>query len=269
MSALILCRSPLAKSPYLTGEGIRIFSPEELSFYIATHIQELDGRFMNLDLCHWIDSQANMHELAVKLRRLIQDRAPLQIFVGTLLLAIGYLSRQEVHEIVNAIAVLAGKGPGERRKMTCDRLLASGRYQEAIDGYRSLLADASEAGANPKIIGDLYHNMGTAYSRLFFYKEAGECFEKAFQKNASQTSLRAMFSSYYLRGDLDMVEIQSQRYHVAEEILESLASGIRALAEGTDLVSYGVDLNRMKEAGREEVLEEVHRLEEAYVRSAN
>ena len=268
MSECILCSSPLADSPYQTQEGIRVFSPEELSFYLATHIQTLDETFMSLELCQWIDTQAGMHELAQRLRRLIRDKAALHIFVGTLLLDIGYLSRQEVQESSGTIAALSGKGMGERRKMACDRMAALGRYQEAILMYRSLLSEISEATTNPRIIGDLYHNMGTAYSRLFFYKEAGECFEKAFQRNARQASLRAMFSSYYLRGDLAMVEIQSQRYHVAEETLESIASGIRDLAKSTDLISYGVELNRMKEAGQVEVSRELYRLEDKYAKGA-
>lgn len=266
MSECILCCSPLAASPYRTQEGIRIFSPEELSFYLATHIQTLDETFMSLELCQWIDTQAGMHELAQRLRRLIRDKAALHVFVGTLLFGVGYLSRQEVQEITGTIAALAGKGIGERQKMACDRMVALGRYQEAVNMYRNLLSELSEATTNPRIVGDLYHNMGTAYSRIFFYKEAGECFEKAFQRNARQVSLRAMFSSYYLRGDLDMVEIQRQRYHVTEETLESIASGIRDLAKSTDLVSYGVKLNHMKEAGSKEVVRELHRLEEVYAR---
>ena len=65
-----------------------------------------------------------------------------------------------------------------------------------------------------------------------------------------------------------MVEIQSQRYHVAEETLESIASGIRDLAKSTDLISYGVELNRMKEAGQDKVSRELYRLEDKYAKGA-
>ncbi len=55
MGELILCRMPIAGSPYYIEEkGINIYSLEELSYYIANSTYLLTPAFMNRQLISWI-----------------------------------------------------------------------------------------------------------------------------------------------------------------------------------------------------------------------
>ena len=49
--------------------------------------------------------------------------------------------------------------------------------------------DSNEAGEQSKeLIGNIWHNLGTAYARLFLFQEAMNCYEKAYALNGNPES---------------------------------------------------------------------------------
>jgi hypothetical protein len=40
------------------------------------------------------------------------------------------------------------------------------------------------------LAGNIYHNLGTAYAGLFFFREAADCFGKAYERNRNPLSFK-------------------------------------------------------------------------------
>ena len=53
--------------------------------------------------------------------------------------------------------------------------------------------DSNEAGEQDKeLIGNIWHNLGTAYARLFLFQEAMHCYDKAYCLNQNPASQEAI-----------------------------------------------------------------------------
>ena len=78
------------------------------------------------------------------------------------------------------------------------------KYLSSIYEYKRLL-DSNEAGEQSKeLLGNIWHNLGTAYARLFLFQEANRCYEKAFALSQNPESLKeSMLACKCLQKELD------------------------------------------------------------------
>ncbi len=200
---LYLCRQPLAELPlYMEDPGVNLYSMEELAWYIANQVSFLDKSFMSREIISWISGQMHMEKLAQNLQDMYTRSAPVHLFIGAIISNTGFLTAQELRKITDTAVSLENRSMEERHKIRGDHLLEDGRCQEAIREYGRILENSSE-NTNIKVTGDLWHNMGVAFGRLLYYKEAEECFEKAFQKNHREVSLRCMFAACILADHME------------------------------------------------------------------
>ena len=90
MGTLIYCKHPMAEIPYFIDEaGLNVYSLEELSYYMLNNVYLLGNDFMSVELCNWIGRELKLNKLAGELLDLIQNSAPLHIFVGKILSSCG------------------------------------------------------------------------------------------------------------------------------------------------------------------------------------
>ena len=51
--------------------------------------------------------------------------------------------------------------------------------------------DSNEAGEQSKeLLGNIWHNLGTAYARMFLFQEASHCYEQAYTLNQNSESMQ-------------------------------------------------------------------------------
>ena len=181
MGELLLCHETIAALPYYIEEtGINIYSMEELSYYISGNVYLLDHSFMCESLCTWVEKQMHRVELAQKLRENIRTEGKLSDFVFAILQDTAYCTMKEMQEIVFAVRQMEQKSDFERDKIRADQLMEKEKYLAAIYRYKHLLDEADTKETSEVLRGNLWHNLGTAYARLFLFEEAGCCFEKAY-----------------------------------------------------------------------------------------
>lgn len=70
----------------------------------------------------------------------------------------------QIAQIAQQIAELEHKSEYECSKIRADRYVTNGRYAAAIAAYRTLLAN--QAAENPILVGNVWHNLGKAYTGL-------------------------------------------------------------------------------------------------------
>lgn len=202
MGELLLCHEPIASLPYYVDKvGVNLYSMEELCYYIAGNTYLLDATFMNEELCTWVEKQMGLYKLAERLRDIMRSRGPLSDFAEAILRQTTYLEEAEITEVLLALREMEEKSDFECGKIRADRLMEQDKYLGAIYEYKRLLDSGEAEGQNALLLGNIWHNLGTAYARLFLFDEACDCYDRAYRLNQRGESLRECLMCYLLRQD--------------------------------------------------------------------
>ncbi len=202
MGELLLCKEPIAAMPYyIDGVSVNVYSLEELCYYFMNNIYLIERDFMSEELCTWIEKEVGRIRLADRLRDIMRTNGKLSDFVREIILETGYCTKEEAEHILSVIAEMEEKSDFECSKIRADRLMERQKYLGSIYEYRHLLESEEAREENPVTIGNIWHNLGTAYARLFLFDEAANCYEKAYEKNNSEESVRELLMCYRCRHD--------------------------------------------------------------------
>lgn len=246
MGELLICSEPIAALPYyIEGISWNVYSLEELCYYIENNTYLLDKDFMNEELCTWVDKEVKNLKLAEKLRDIMQMNGRLSHFVQAILVECGYCPRNTIREIVAIIQEMEEKSDFECNKVRADRLMEKEKYLSSIYEYRRLL-ESNEAGEQRKeIIGNIWNNLGTAYSRLFLFQEAAHCYEKAYAYNKNKESLRACLMAYLCLQDEAGFEQVVQKYQVSNDVKLGVRNEIVLATQSKELADFENKLESM------------------------
>ena len=209
MGALLLCNCPIAAMPYyIETLSLNIYSLEELCYVIEHHPFLLDEGFFDDELILWIEREVGEGELAEGLRQSLRKEQGITKLVELILNATGYLSYDAGMRILSQVREMQHKTVFERRKMRADRYVENKKYINALLEYRRILQMEEECKKNPVMCGNIWHNQGTVFARLFLFREARECFEKAYQYHMNMESIyEAMAACRYLGEDDELAKL--------------------------------------------------------------
>ena len=139
MGNLILCHDRHAAHPYeITRIHCRIFTIEELCYYLCNNLYLIDYTIMNGQLCDWLDEELEMKALASELRDVLRLHGSVEKFVLTILKSSRLYREPEMIRIQNVLEHLKNQKDIERQKFKGDNLLESGEVEEAILVYQAI-----------------------------------------------------------------------------------------------------------------------------------
>ncbi len=247
MSELLFCHAPIAALPYyIEGLGINIYSMEELCYFIAGNVFLLDDSFMNEELCTWIEKQMGAYKLAENLRNVMHAGRRLSVFVGLILEDTCYYSKPEIDNIVSTLEQLEQKTGFECSKMRADQLMEKEKYLAAIYAYRKLLESKDAKEADALLRGNVWHNLGTAYARLFLFGEAAACYEKAYEQNQTYESVREALLCYCYMEDEEKLKQKCTQYFVDENAIEALKEEREQAGENARIQEFDERLEQIR-----------------------
>lgn len=227
MGELLLCKEALAEHPYfIEGVSWNIYSMEELCYFIETNTYLLDETFMSEELCQWIKEEMKRTSLAEKLISLLKQGIYLTDFVYLILKDTGYCSQETIRSIVNVLKQMQKRSEFECRKMRADHLMGMEKYLSSIYEYKRLLHSPQAQSQRKGLIGNIWHNLGTAYAHLFVFQEAANCYETAFQHNYEEESLKECLLCYGIMNEEAKFFQIIEEYEVSEALLDSVRQAI-------------------------------------------
>ena len=139
MGKVLLCVGEYAEVPYYVESiGLRLYSMEELCYYLTENAFLLDRELINRELVDWIDEQCGCKELGRTLYGFLNTQASVSVFVGTILEYVGYVSKQEIDKIQEYLKANAGLSGMEKKKAHADYLVANARYAQAQKEYKEI-----------------------------------------------------------------------------------------------------------------------------------
>lgn len=198
MGSLILCHKKRAKQPYtITRVHIRIYTIEELCYYICNNLYLLDYTLMNQQLCEWIAEELQMKRLAEELLDEMGKNCTVEQFVLLILQGSHIYAYSEISKIEGLLSRLQNQNSVEKAKYKADSLLESREYAAAILVYQSMLHEEWDHSVPKSFYGKIYGCLGTAYGRLFLYAEAAAAYKEGYALCEDTDMLKAYLYCCY------------------------------------------------------------------------
>lgn len=211
MGSLILCHKKRAKQPYvITRVHIKIYTIEELCYYICNNLYLIDYTLMNRQLCEWLREELHLWELAEELTRQMERNCSAEQFVLAILEKSNVYSLGEVNKVQNMLEKLQNQKDVERAKHKADRLLESREYALAVLVYQSIVKNEWDDSVDKSFYGKIYGCLGTAYGRQFLYEEAAAAYKEAYRLTEDTELLKAyMYCCYRYMPEAEYVKMLS------------------------------------------------------------
>ena len=223
MGELLLCNHSIAAMPYyIEAISLNIYSLEELCYVIEHHTFLMEEGFFEEDLLVWIERELGAKKLSEELRLALDKETGVIKLVEMILNETGYLPYSAALEVISQIREMQHKTVFERRKIRADRYAENRKYISALSEYRRILQMEEECRKNPVVCGNIWHNQGTVFARLFLFREAKECFEKAYQYHMNLESIyEAMAACSFVGEDSEVLQL-AEKYGIDKQEIEKL-----------------------------------------------
>ena len=124
MGSLVLCHKKKAKHPYeISRIHKKVYTIEELCYYLCNNLYLIDYTIMNEQLCHWIADELELPEMASSLINLLRKPGTVEEFVLKVLDEAKIYSAGEMAHIQNVLQKLKNQKEVERQKFKADKLM--------------------------------------------------------------------------------------------------------------------------------------------------
>jgi len=191
MGNVILCAGALVKNSYYVKEAcIRLFSAEELCYYVYHYAYLLTDDFVSDKLVRWVREELKLEKTADKIESIRDKKNALENLVRILNNEIGYYSEEEWKGLIAEIENSSSMSYEERRKVRADGLLSGGKFSQALEEYENIIRE--EKIDDDRMRAGIYHNMGVCSAKLFLFERAAHYLEEAYNAYANTESYHEM-----------------------------------------------------------------------------
>lgn len=254
MGKLILCSGQRTQRPYgFTSSGIRIYSIEELCYFLYHHVYMIDEAMLNNDLFDWIGTELKLPERAQKLKQLKMQKADLKTIVTVILCSADYYSELEIKSMLNTLDDIIGMPQVKRNCMKAKNYLAGKNYKEAAAEFDRIINSKDAISLSPEEYGDIYHNLAVAKVHISGLKEASRLFSEAYARNHRQESLtQYLYTLLIMNNEEDYID-KTDDYYVSESMKQSIEAFIKQKeneAQETELMKVIAQLKKRKTSGK-------------------
>lgn len=249
MGTVILCRGRVAKRPYRIGQtGIRIFSVEELCYYIYNNIYLIGSDFVDEKLISFIREETFDSALADKLKSLKEKNAGLAEMVVTILKTVDYYTVGEIEQIREILNTLNNQNIFERLKSRGDSLLSNHCYYAAINCYLQILGEYRGNDLSGIFLSKVYHNLGVCFAKMFLYDDAKEAFLLSYKIGQHEESKKCALAAGLMSMQHNEPENDdaSEEEYVLKREIETLMDNARYSDEYRELD----EMDSLKNDGR-------------------
>lgn len=254
MGAVMICKREPAETPYyIESMGIRIYSMEELAYFLYENIYLVDKRMLGERLWEWLRTEMHNPELAERLKKGAEAGGSLQNMVMAILRSVEYYTQEELAELTAKMKVLNTYQEQERLKLRADEYFVGGNYQAAIYEYEKILDIRQSERLGVEFYAHVWNNLGVCCCRLFLFGRAARAFRTSWQYQRDPAVLKEyVFAMRLGLSDEDFeeaMELQKIRGSQLEEFLEEYG---RLEQEAGEHVAQPADLaKRLYELERE------------------
>jgi len=248
MGKLILCSGVTTKRPYgFASTGMRVYSIEELCYYLYHHVYLVEEGMFCDALIDWIETELKLKDRAEKLRLLKTQKADVKTLVTVIFCSADYYTEYEIKSVLKMLDEIIGMPMIKRNCMKANNCLKDGQFSEAAAEYDRILNSEEAVNLSPEEYGDILHNMAVAMVHITGPGEASELFCQAYERNHSEESLRQYLYSLKLSNNDTLFEEKAKEYQISEERLGSITSYLDQKSDEANYTEMMVELQHLKQ----------------------
>ena len=141
------------------------------------------------------------------------------------------------------VLYVSGEESAEQIKLRADRLMAGGKLVDAMYEYETLLSDEVAKTMSRITEGDVYHNLGCAFAKLFFFEEACRCFDEGYKRNQKKQTLYQLLYSARCAKNKQMFDEYVSKYQVSRADVEEVLQIVTRATVKEDIVGFDSSVN--------------------------
>ncbi len=265
MGRCLLCGKE-ANLPYEVEElDIRLYTIEELCYYIYHNLPLLGDDFISDRLLYFIRDELDLPEIADKIVRFYSSPSDQDSTLLMLLSEVGYYTDYELQDFQARLVYRRRKNGPERVYAKAESLLEKRRYQGAIRNFKSLLSGPRDGRVGRDFYASVYEGVANCYGCLSQFDRAVEYLGYAYEERKSERLLKKMYDvsvlsgteppeAYFSKVSAEHLSSWQQDYWNRETVARDRTGG------STDLQIFLHDPDRAKE----ELLRYVEQKKEEY-----
>lgn len=219
MGKMILCSGSRAKYPYrFTTSGLRVYSMEELCYYLYHHVYQIEEEMFCDSLIEWIGEELKLTERAQKLKQLKKQKADVKTLVAVILCSTDYYTEHEIKSLLKTLDEIVGLPLMKRSCSKAKHCLSNHQYLEAMMEYEKILRSDNASELSPEEYGDILHNLAVAKAHISGLSDASELFCQAYLRNQRMESLFQYLFSLKLMDNDALYNEKREEYQVSGEL---------------------------------------------------
>lgn len=232
MSGLILC-SKKSDTPYRIADAdINIYSIEELAYYLYNNAYFVDESFFCEGLVEYIEKELFLPKIAQKLKFAIGQKGNFTELVMIIVNSSMYYEEADMKRFEKELRGISSKGMLERMKARADMLLENGKLGSAKKTYLDILHNNMYQKPEQDFYAEVHVGLGRIFSRMYYFKEALEEFQKAYELKESESILQKMIYAELLYGYMNEEEVDlSDALEKNSELVETCREDMKSLLE--------------------------------------
>lgn len=201
MGRFLLC-GRTAELPYEVEElDLRLYTIEELCYYIYHNLALISDDFIDERLLHFITDELGLTEIAEKIRRFYISPSDQDATLLMLLREVGYYTETELQDFQNRLVDRRRKNGPERTREKARVLSEKKRYRQAILSYRSLLTGERDGRLSAKFYTGIREETANCCGRLCAFDEAFLLLSEIYDETRSERILKKMYDVRVLSGE--------------------------------------------------------------------
>lgn len=248
--------------------GVRIYSLEELCWYLAENVYAITMDLFDETMFYWMDKVTGNHSLALALNNYKEGGKPLKEIVRLLLNSVDYLSNSEIAYVYNKLSEIERQNPAEHARMAADNYCRFGRYMAALKTYHHVIYQMEHVYSHEvtrQFKAETWHNMGIAFLKLHNVASAAACMQKAFELVKDQSYLEPYIFALQLLGAQDRILETARQENIPASMIDGILAKYQKAEASYETSERGEKLKAGLALKKEQRLEDYSRYVEAYL----
>jgi len=243
---------------------MRIYSIEELCYYLYHHIYLIEENIFSDSLLDWIGTELKLSERSKKLKVLKAQKADLKTLVTAVLCSCDYYKEEEIKELIKKLDSIIGMPPIKRNFIRANEFLKNYQYKEAAYEYERILNSPQASELTPEDYGNILHNFAVAVAHNKGMKEASELFRQAYEHNHREESLRQYLYAIRISREEEFDDL-AKEYQVDDIMKEKIINEIDRLRDEAKSSDSMIDIQRLKRCKAEGRITEYYKISDEVI----
>lgn len=258
MGKLILCSGKRTDRPYvLPDTGYRIYSIEELCYYIYNNIYSIDETLFSDSLIDWIGRELSLKSRAEKIEEAMKRHADYKTLLAVVLCSCDYYTKDEIKKLLVAADEIRTMPPARRRYIKANSFLKRKQYGEAASQYERLLISEEATDLSPKDYGDVQHNLAIALLHIYGPERAQKLFLQAYERNRREESLRQYLYTLWITEGREVFYDKVDELNIDKEFIQDIVLRIEQSSKDARLSKEMDEIYRLRKLKNAGSLDEV------------